>query len=180
MTLGKADLTRQWVNLFRTFPSEYQDDEIAQWVADRRIGALIALFAQDRDIAREELRELRRRYPKDFARAQKEHQGDFDDWDDYENPDFEGLTDRQWEELQRRLDREQAEYEWVEEKFQTHRFVVRDRSRLIDRIKELDTLEHPSSSVEKAQESGKPSAPAGGHDFNHARPSTDSGTKGRI
>ena len=136
MTRESADITRQWWYLFQTFPTEHRDEEIATWVKERRVGALIALFEQDKKDALEELRSLRRRHPKDYERARREHQGEYD-WDEGDLDDEE-LSDRQWDQ---KRDRREAQYEWVEEQYERFLYIVQERSRLITRVRDLDERE---------------------------------------
>jgi len=146
MTNTSGDRTRQWVNLLRKFPQAYrEDEEIVRWIADRRIGPLIALLDADRKEAREELSGLRRRYPKEFARAQRENRGEYE-WDGEDEDESEELTDRQWEQRQRRRDRQEAEYGWVNQQYRTHVHILQDRSLLIDRIRELEAFEAEDTS----------------------------------
>lgn len=137
VTSQPGDITRQWWYLFQAFPAEHRDEEIATWVKERRVGALIALFEQDKKDALEELRSLRRRHPREYARARREHQGE-DDWDEGDLDDDEKVS---WDQHQLKRDRREAQNEWVENQYERFLFIVQDRSRLIDRIRDLDEKE---------------------------------------
>lgn len=139
MTREPGDITRQWWYLFQTFPLEHRDQEIATWITERRVGALIALFEQDKTAALEGLRSLRRRHPKQYERARREHLGEYD-WDE-EALDDEGLTERQWEQQQADRERREAEYEWVEQQYERFLYVLQGRARLVRRIRELNERE---------------------------------------
>lgn len=140
MTERPGDISRQWWYLFQAFPPEHHDGEIAMWVKERRVGALIALFEQDKKDSLEELRSLRRRHPKEYARARREHRGEYD-WDEGDLDDDEELSDRRWDQHQLKRDRREAQYEWVEEQYERLLSIVQERSRLIDRIRNLDARE---------------------------------------
>lgn len=140
MTAEPGDITRQWWYLFQSFPAEHRDEEIATWIKERRVGALIALFEQDKKEALKQLRSLRRRHPKEYARARREHQGEYD-WDEDEVDSDDALTDRQWEQQQVERERREAEYEWVEQQYERCLYIVQNRSRLIKRVGELDERE---------------------------------------
>lgn len=140
MTAEPGDITRQWWYLFQDFPQEHRDEEIATWINERRVGALIALFDEDKKAALQELGGLRGRYPKEYARARREHRGEYD-WSEEDLWGDPELTERQWEQRQVEHERREAHYEWVEEQYLRLLSVIQNRSRLIVRIKKLDEQE---------------------------------------
>ena len=145
MTREPGDRTRQWIKVAQALPHEYRsDEEILQWVASRRVGPLVALLEADKKEARDELHGWRRRYPGLFDRAKREHRGEYDwaEWDEDDDGDEDySLSDREWERRERARDQNAAEYDWVSEQYRRYANVLRDRSRLNERITELDRLE---------------------------------------
>lgn len=91
------DATRQWVKVAEALPSDWRHDrEVLEWIRDRRVGPLCALLEADKKEEKENLKELRRRYPQECDRARREERGEYE-WDDQDDEDIGDLTDRQWD-----------------------------------------------------------------------------------